>query len=387
MPKVNPDILSWARVTAGLSEVEAAKKLGLSGPHRLKALESGDRDPSQRQLLNISEKYHRPLLTFYMQTRPRESDKGQDFRTLPEAPTPSSEALLDALLRDVHVRQGLVRAALEEAEEDEPLPFVGSAEMGNGVDALVGAMREVLGFSEGDFRAQKTVIDAFAALRAAAEKVGVFVLLIGNLGTYHTDIDARVFRGFALADEVAPFIVINDNDSRAAWSFTLLHELAHVFLGETGISGYDGETEVEKFCDSVAGRFLLDSAELAAIGAQNIVDSQELVKRISAFAVDRNLSRKMVAYNLLRSGRITGEVYGELSDAFDADRLAKKKERREGGGGPDYYKVKRHRVGPGLVNLVKRMVADGVLSTTKAGKVLGVKPTAVNRLVESNRAA
>ena len=31
MPKVNKEILVWARVTAGLSEEEAAKKLGLSG--------------------------------------------------------------------------------------------------------------------------------------------------------------------------------------------------------------------------------------------------------------------------------------------------------------------------------------------------------------------
>ena len=387
MPKVNPHILIWARMTAGLSEEEAAKKLGLSGPDRLKALETGERDPSRRQLLNISEKYRRPLLTFYMQKPPRESDKGQDFRTLLEAPTPSSQALLDALLRDVQARQGLVRAALEEAEEDEPLRLVGSAEIKNGVNALVGAMREALGFSAGDFRAQKTVTDAFAALRASAEKAGVFVLLMGNLGTYHTDIDPQVFRGFALADAVAPFIVINENDSRAAWSFTLLHELAHVFLGETGISGYDGKTEVEKFCDAVAARFLLNPAELAAINAQNTVGSEELAKQIGAFAIDRNLSRKMVAFNLLRSGRITGVIYRELSDAFDADRLAKKKEGRETGGGPDYYKVRRHRVGPGLVSLVKRMVADGALSTTKAGKVLGVKPTAVNRLVEGTRAA
>lgn len=127
MPKVNRDILIWARETARLSEEEAVKKLGLSGADRLKELEAGERDPSRRQLVNMSEKCHRPLLTFYLQTRPRERDKGRDFRTLSEGPTPGSEARLDALLRDVQARQGLIRAALEEAEEDEPLAFVGSA--------------------------------------------------------------------------------------------------------------------------------------------------------------------------------------------------------------------------------------------------------------------
>ena len=265
MPKINADILIWARDTAGLSQEEAAKKLGLSGTDRLEELESGKRDPSRRQLLNMSEKYRRPLLTFYLPKRPKESHKGQDFRTLPEGRAPGSQALVDALLRNVHVRQGLVRAALEEAEEDEPLPFVGSADMADGMDALVGSMGKVLGITAADYRTRQNATIPFTALRAAAENAGVFVLLLGNLGTHHTDITARVFRGFALADEIAPFIVINEKDSQAAWSFTLLHELAHVFLGQTGISGYDGEAQVEKFCDSVAARFLLDPVELHRI--------------------------------------------------------------------------------------------------------------------------
>lgn len=387
MPKVNPEILIWARKTAGLSIEEAAQKLGLSGPDRLKALEAGERAPSRRQLVNMSEKYHRPLLTFYLQKRPRESRKGQDFRTLPKGLALGSEGLLDALIRDVVARQGLVRAALEEAEEDEPLLFVGSARIGDGIDALVGSMRKVLGFSSEDFRAGKTVDEAFKGLRAATEKAGVFVLLKGNLGSYHTDIDASVFRGFALADEVAPFVAINENDSRAAWSFTLLHELAHIFLGQTGISGYDGEAEVEKFCDSVAGRFLLDPVELNLTAIQDTTSLNELVTWIGKFATDRNLSRKMIAYNLLRSNLIERTVYKNLSDAFDADREARKLGKEKGGGAPDYYVLRRHRVGPGLVKFVQRMVAGGAFSTTTAGKVLGVKPTAVMRLVDGDKAA
>lgn len=384
---MNPKILIWARETAGFSVEEAAKKLGLSGPNRLKALEAGERAPSRRQLVNMSDKYHRPLLTFYLPERPQKSDKGQDFRTLPEGQTLGSEGLVDALLRDVLARQGLVRATLEEAEEDEPLPFVGSVRIDDGVDALIGSIRQILGFTSEDFYNERTVTDAFAELRAATEKAGVFVLLKGNLGSYHTDIDARVFRGFALADEVAPFVVINENDSRAAWSFTLLHELAHVFLGQTGISGYDSEVEVERLCDSVAGRFLLDPAELAKSGVQDAPDFEELITRISAFAVKRNLSRKMVAYNLLRSNLIKRAEYKNLSDAFDADRIARERDRPDSGGAPDYYIVRRHRVGPRLIKFVKRMVAGGTISTTKAGKVLGVKPTAVMRLVDGGRVA
>jgi Zn-dependent peptidase ImmA (M78 family) len=252
-----------------------------------------------------------------------------------------------------------------------------------GVDSLVASMREVLGITLEQFRSQPTVSEAFTVLRAAAERAGVFVLLMGNLGTHHTDIDVRVFRGFAIADKVAPFVVINEKDSRAAWSFTLLHELAHVWLGQTGISGYESEAAVEKFCDEVAAKFLLDPTELKGIEVGD--DIQALKERIGTFATERNLSRKMIAYNLLRQGSISPTIYRRLSNEFDEERLAEKR-KDEKDGGPNYYVVRRHRAGSGLVGLVGRMMAAGALTTPKAGTVLGVKPTAVARLI-TNRAA
>jgi Zn-dependent peptidase ImmA (M78 family)/transcriptional regulator with XRE-family HTH domain len=379
MPQINPNLLIWARETAGLSIEAAAKKLGLSGPERLQALEGGQQAPSRRQLINMSEKYHRPLLTFYLPSRPQDRDRGQDFRTLPGLPDRDAEALLDALLRDVQARQQLVRAAFEEMDEDTRLSFINSGRMADGVEALVASIQDVLGVGLEEFRKQKNVTDAFALLRSRAEKAGVFVLLMGNLGTHHTDIGVRVFRGFALVDNVAPFVIINDKDSRAAWSFTLLHELAHIWLGQTGISGYGSEDDVERFCDSVAASFLLNPEELEGIAVPNAA-IQELKERIGTFAGPRNPSRKMVAYNLLRSRHITAHLYAELSAGFDADNAARKEEEK-GEGGPDYYVVRRHRLGLGLADLVKRMVAAGALSTPKAGKVLGVKATAVDRLV------
>jgi Zn-dependent peptidase ImmA (M78 family) len=86
-----------------------------------------------------------------------------------------------------------------------------------------------------DFRSQSSAEEAFSFLRSRAEEVGVFVLLKGDLGSHHTAIDLQTFRGFALADPVAPFVVINDQDSKSAWSFTLIHELAHLWLGQTGV--------------------------------------------------------------------------------------------------------------------------------------------------------
>lgn len=380
MPRVNPDILVWARETAGFAPEEAARKLSIS-EERLKAMEGGTHPPTRRQLMAISEKYRRPLITFYLPKHPAERNIGQDYRTLPQDRETESEALISALLRDVQARQQLVRAALEESEEAQRLDFVGSASIRDGVDAVVKRIESKLGNPLREFRAQRTISDAFAFLRERVERTGIFVLLMGNLGTHHTDIDVRGFRGFALADEFAPFIIINEKDSRAAWSFTLLHELVHIWFGQTGISGYESTVDIERFCDAVASSTLLNPAELNLLRIPVSGRIETIAELISDFANARKISRKMVAYNLLRGELINAGLYRSLSDHFDAERTAQKADADDGEGGPNYYVVRRHRMGPALIELTRRMVKNGTLSTTKAAKVLGVRPTSVNRLV------
>jgi Zn-dependent peptidase ImmA (M78 family) len=268
--------------------------------------------------------------------------------------------------------------ALEVADELQPMDFVGSLSVDRGIAETIGQLEEFLGFTKADFRRQRNTEDAFKALRDATERSGVYVLLLGNLGSHHTALSADTFRGFALADEYAPLIVVNDGDARAAWSFTLLHELVHVGLGRSGISGYDSPQRIERFCDDVSSGFLLSADELRRIPSLQTLPVEDAVAEISEFASERNLSRKMVAYNLMRRGQITADLYRRIAKHLDDER----NEQRQGQPARpiNYYVVRRHRLGPGLVSLVNRMVLSGAISSTKAGRVLGVKPTSVGRL-------
>ena len=395
MPKVNPEIIRWARETAGLTLEEATTKLslrparGVSATDRLIALESGDDEPSRSLLTRMAKQYRRPLLTFYMSAPPRKGDRGQDFRTLPEDYSDTDEALLDALIRDVKARQSMVRALLEDEEDTKPLPFVGSMRMRQGVSAVLSSIRETIQIDVAEFRAEHSASDAFTLLRNRVEAAGIFVLLIGNLGSYHTAIDLEVFRGFALADDIAPFVIINDQDAHSAWSFTLLHELAHVWLGQTGVSGMRAEISVERFCNDVASGFLLSNSELEQIEVDNATDSESAQRQISEFAVNRNLSASMVTYKLYRMGTIDFENWKRLTEAFRRMWIAQRNERRararEEDRGPTYYPVRRHRVGKALLELVGAMMRVGAITTSKAGKVLGVKAKNVQTLIDTGR--
>ena len=264
MPQVNPEILSWARETAGLSLEAAVKKLGIrdawgvAAIDRLAALENGEVPPTRAMLSKMATKYHRPLLTFYLAQPPRRGDWGKDFRAPMTGRSHQDEAVLSALVRNVQARQGLLREAMLDEDDDlAPLSFVASATTDTPVTQVVASIRDTLGLPLEDLRATRNPDDAFRLLRSHAEQAGIFVLVLGNLGSHHTDLGVEIFRGFALADDFAPFVVVNPKDSAVARCFTLLHELAHLWVGEPGISGGDPMDPVEVFCNRVASGFLL----------------------------------------------------------------------------------------------------------------------------------
>lgn len=121
---------------------------------------------------------------------------------------------MDALVLNIRSRQPAVRAVQVEEEEDEPLPIVGMMSLDDGVGPVLASMRQVLDLDLAAFRAQGTADAGFALLRSHVEAAGIYVLLIGNIGSCHSAIDVDAFRGFALADPIAPFVVINDQDAR-----------------------------------------------------------------------------------------------------------------------------------------------------------------------------
>lgn len=395
MPDVNPNILRWARVTAGLSPEEAVKKLdinetrGVPALDRLDALETGKTAPSRPMLVKMAKHYRRPLLTFYLPDIPRRGDRGEDFRTLPEPIGQTEAGLVDAVVRDIRARQALVRASLEAADEAEPLALIASMKREDGVAAVVASIEKTLGFERDAFRGKSQLQGSFAYLRALTEAAGIFVLLVDNLGSWHSTISVEAFRGFALADDVAPFVAVNANDSPGAWSFTLVHELAHLWIGATGVSGGTAERAIEKFCNDVASDLLLPSTEVTRLKITEATPFADAMVQITEFATARNVSSTMVAYKLHRAGVISFERFQQFKaayrQAFLARKAAEKEKNTETNSGPTYHIVRKHRVGTTLIRFVERMMHEGNLSTTKAGKVLGVGAHNVHALLEQGR--
>ena len=398
---INPAILAWARETAGLELDEAADRLGFIKPtktesaaRRLLAFESGERTPTRNQLLRFASVYRRPLLAFYMKQPPLKGERGDDFRQAAGRVSRRDNSLLDALLRDIRARQEMVKSLLEDEEETRDLPFVGSATIDQEADAVAASISVTLEFDYQRQESRRGGVDAlFKSLRERAESVGVFVLLVGDLGSYHTELSTEVFRGFAISDKVAPFVVINDKDAQAARSFTLVHELAHIWLNISGVSGAPSperpqslHDRIERFCNDVAGEFLLPVAALREQPARpEADDKQSAVDLIQTLAHDWSVSEPMVAYRLNRIGLVETAIYRELVAEYAArwqrHRRRQRELLRDSEGGPDPHVIKRYKLGNALVDVVRRTLRDNTLTHTKAAKLLGVKPGSVERLL------
>ena len=196
MPAVNPRILVWARETAGLTLQDAVGRVGIgdaggvAAVDRLAALERGEDEPTRPVLVRMARHYRRPLLAFYLSAPPRRADRGVDFRTLTGPRSTETDALIDALVRNVRSRQHMVRAALEAEDEAEPLRFVGALTGPGGAATATGPpgserqrrtrelqrlgaeclSRTLGGDLDADrYHAQPTAADAFALLRSRTE--------------------------------------------------------------------------------------------------------------------------------------------------------------------------------------------------------------------------
>lgn len=375
---------------------EAAHQVGfkpsenVSATDKLRALETGVNKPTRRQLEKFASVYRRPLLTFYMKSPPAKTDSGQDFRQSSNVLNKRENALLDALLRDVKARQEMLKELLEDEEGFTPHNYVSSIKIEDGVTSAVQTIVNTLKFDNKSKNERKgTPDDLFKNLRQKAEAAGIFVLLIGDLGSHHSAIEPSVFRGFAIADKTAPLIVINDQDAKSARSFTLIHEITHILLGQTGVSGTPEIAKpstsieiTERFCNDVAGEFLLPTKELGQKPAILVEASKATaIDVINGIADIWSVSEPMVAYRLNRIGWLSPPLYKEIIREYTARWISSRKKSKKDDTGPSYYVVRRHRLGDAIIEVVRRTLRENTLTHTKAAKVLGVKAGVVEPLI------
>ena len=214
--------------------------------------------------------------------------------------------------------------------------------------------------------------EARSRLIDTADRIGVLVMVSGIVGSNtHRKLDPREFRGFALADELAPVIFINGVDTKAAQIFTLAHELVHIGLGDSGVDDVDMSVQVanetERWCNEVAAEFLVPVASIRDFR----VNRNNLTEQLSRLAREVKVSTLVVLRRLFDAGFFTLEQF-RAAYAEELERVLTFMEARSGSGG-NFYNTQPLRVSRRFARAIIESTQEGQTLHRDAFKMLGFK--------------
>jgi len=365
---VNPDLLGWALERAGVSADALVGRFP-----KLREWLSGELAPTLKQLEAFAAATHTAIGLLFLPQPPDEPLPIPDFRTLPEARlSRPSASLLDTIYL-CQQRQAWYRDHLY-LYGAQPLDFVGSVSVADEVPEVAARITRAIGFDLAERRQLPNWSEALRRLIALIEDTGVLVMVSGVVGSNtHRPLRVEEFRGFALADALAPLIFINGKDSKAAQMFTLAHELAHLWLGESGISDVQAATRpdeaTERWCNAVAAELLVPLETLREVYQPDQALQAEMQRLARWFKV----STLVIVRRLFDLGVLDEEMlwhtYREELERVKA--LTK----TEGGGG-DFYNSLGVRVSKRFASAVVGSTLEGQTAFTDAFRMLGIKKSA-----------
>ncbi len=209
---------------------------------------------------------HVPIWTLFLSKSPQEEMPIRDLRTMDgQAIEHTRSNLLDMIYRYIH-RQSWYHHFLLSGGEETVL-FVGAASINGDTNTTANQIRDHLEFNEEKRDTLTTWSDTLNYLVDQSEKIGIMVMISGIVGSNtRRSLDPNEFQDFALSDEFAPLIFINGVDAKASQIFTLAHELAHIWLGNSSISNappnFMPKQRTELWCNQVAAERLVPKDSL-----------------------------------------------------------------------------------------------------------------------------
>lgn len=364
---VQPELLRWARKRAGLELAELSGRFA-----KLEDWEAGTVHPTLKQLEKYARATRAPIGYFFLPEPPVERIPIPDFRTLGsvqvEQPSPD---LLDTLHLCLQ-RQDWYRGFARSNRED-PRAFVGSLTTAAPIAQAATSIRDTLGIDIEARAALPTWEEALRLLIAQAEEAGILVMVSGVVGSNTRRVlDPAEFRGFALADDLAPLIFVNGRDSKSAQMFTLAHELAHLWLGQSALTDSQAATfddqETERWCNQVAAETLVPLDSLRSKGFRPAAGLQDEIQRLTRVF---KVSSLVILRRIHDAGWISRR---QMWDAYDdeLERLRKLAEKRKSPGG-SFYNTQPVRLGRRFARSVVVSALSGQTLFTEAFHLLGIK--------------
>lgn len=364
--EVGSNLFAWACERSRIEPQDLIRRFP-----KLPAWQAGEGKPTLKQLQDFAEATYTPLGMLLLPAPPTEEVPLPDFRTLGDGSVSQPSAdLLDVVYACQDRQEWYRDFALENG--DTSVGVVGSISLSEDVIDVAELMRRTLDFEVGNRGHNWSA--AFRELSERAEDIGLLVMVSGIVGSNTRRIlRPEEFRGFALADSMAPLIFINGADTKAAQIFTLAHEMVHIWLGQSALSDANllarSEHAAERWCNEVAAEFLVPLSAIRASQDQGSITEQELERLAREFKV----STLVVLRRVHDTGRLS---WNDYRTAFEAERervLSIIEDRDEGHGGGNYYNTQPVRVSKRFAYALITSTLEGKTMYRDAFRMLGLR--------------
>lgn len=382
---VRPELLVWARMSANLEVLAAARKIN-EPLDRIQAWEAGTSRPTIAQLRKAAAIYKRPLAAFYLAQPPQGFETLRDFR-LPD-PTQSGEwsVALHAEYRRAHFQRDALLDIAELEQQDPPRSWLLARVPRSDADVAPAARANLTSIVSGPQpTASFTEYDHIGYWTRALEDSGVLVM-----STQGGLVSQGEMRAFSLYFDVVPVIMLNGSDSPRGRVFSLLHEYVHLLLHTEGLCdvstdqrAFSENRQFEARCNAIAAEILMPSANvmgLPAVSGHNPDEPwhlRELVEAARPFGV----SAEAFLRRLTTLGKVSHEEYRQFRAAHAQGGPVKAK--RSGG---SFYYNKARDLGKGYVRTVTRAHNRALIDSATAAEYLDAKVGQISRLAKVSEA-
>ncbi|MFT4804712.1 MAG: Zn-dependent peptidase ImmA (M78 family)/transcriptional regulator with XRE-family HTH domain [Psychroserpens sp.] len=380
---ITPNVLKWARESARMTEEVAASKVSVS-VDRLAEWENGENQPTIRQAQNLAKAYKRPFSILFLPEIPRDFQPLQDFRKNGSKPLSTSSIFI---IREIQQKQSWISDTNEENAEDK-LPFVGKYSLNDNPKVIANDIIQTLGITAGHYESQNPIKEWITK----AESKGIFISRTSFIHS-RLKLDSEELQGFAIADPYAPFVFINSDDWNAPQLFTLVHELAHIWIAETGISNNieldfkkpSDFNNVEWFCNEIAANALIPETIIKNLDIRVFIDSKSVFNAARAIGVSsfsflvRALNLSIISLPSYKRLKAQADIDFKEYLKIEAEKKARQKA-KENSGGPNYFLLQLNRNSRLFTQTVLDAFRGGLIEPTLASNLLNVQTNKFQKL-------
>lgn len=371
---ITPKVLKWARESARISRESIASKISVK-EEKIKEWEEGKSFPTMNQAKNLAKKYRRPFAILFLPDIPKDFYPLQDFRKKGSTPLSTSSLFI---IREIQQKQSWVRDLYVESDESK-LPFVGKFSIKDKPENVARDILETLNIQPGKYITRNPLKEWIEA----AETQGIFVSRTSFIHS-RLKIDPNELQGFAIADEYAPFVFINSKDWNSSQLFTLVHELAHIWIVESGISNQIEQVAqnrskyhpVELFCNEVAANVLMPASEMRNFNNKILENPSKVFNSYKRLGV----STLALLFRLKKLNLISSKKYFSLKktatyefETFLKKQVEASEKKKEDKGGPNYFLLQMNRNGRLFTQTVLDTFKNGIVEPALASSLLNVK--------------